>query len=154
MYQYLQLDDLISGRSSVYDDAALPGTLVSDVTLEARTLDDGTPVEAITLFFDRDGLVQSLRATPNDGAGTALADMMYDAVDSNSYAKTVLVVGPDNTPVQFEAATVVETAAIDARALDSGHYPEGTQLAFVLDSSTSRTFSRIDEPLEPVSVPE
>ncbi len=153
VYKYLQLDDLISDRSPLYDDAALLETMVSDVTLETRTLDDGTPVEAITLVFDRDGLVLSLRETQDDESAAGLSDMLYDAVNSNSHATAVLVIGPDNTPLQFGAAMLVETEAVDAHALAPDQYAEGTILKLVLDYSGTRTYSRFNEPLDPARVP-
>ena len=155
MYEYLQLDDLIEGRSPLYNDAALLETLVSDVTLEAQTLDDGTPVEVITLIFDRDGVVQSLRDTGNGGeTGSSLTDVIYDAVDANSYSTAVLTIGPDNMPVQFASTMLVETTAVDAHALAPEQYGEGVELQFVLDHSTTRMYSRINEPVEPATVPD
>jgi hypothetical protein len=153
VYEYLQLDDLIDGRSRLYDDAALLERLVSDVTLETRTLDDGTPVEAITLYFDRDGVVQSLRATQNAGAA-APSDVILDAVSANSYSTAVLMIVPDGMPVRFESTMWIETAAVDGHALAPDQYGEGVTLAFVLDRSTVRAYSRIDEPVKPASVPD
>jgi hypothetical protein len=153
VYTFLHLHDLINERASLYEDAALLETLVSDVALEARTLDDGTPVGAITLFFDRAGLVRSMQETANNEAA-ASSEAMYEAMNEDSYAKSVLVIGPDDTPVQFESVMVFQTAAVDAQLFGSGLFVDGTRLRIALESSATRAYSRINEPVEPASVPE
>jgi hypothetical protein len=66
----------------------------------------------------------------------------------------VLMIGPEDMPVQFEATMMIETAAVDAHALAPDQYGEGVKLKFVLDHSTVRRYGQINAPLEPAAVPE
>jgi hypothetical protein len=152
VYDDLQLGNLVE-PSSLYDDAALLKAIVSDVRLEARTLDDGTPVEVITLVFEREGLVLYLRETSGEDADP-LSDLLYGAMKPGSYAQAILVIGPDETPLQFEVTSVIETAAVDAQTLAPGQFVDGTKLSIRLEWSGTDAFSQINEPLEPASVPE
>jgi hypothetical protein len=152
VYAALQLDDLLE-PSALYDDAALLEAMVSDVSLEARTLDDGTLVEAITLVFEREGLVRYLRETGGEESDP-LSELLYAATKPSSYARAVLTIGPDETPLQFEFTSVIETAAFSAEKLGPGQFEADTKLSIRLEWSGANVFSRINEPLEPARVPD
>jgi hypothetical protein len=152
VYDDLQLDNLLE-PSSLYDDAALLKAMASDVSLEARTLDDGTPIEVITMVFEREGLIRYWRETDGEEIDP-LSELLYTAMKPSSYAQAMLTIGPDETPLQFELTSVIETAASDAQTLASGQFVDGTTLSIRLEWSGTNVFSRINEPLEPASVPE
>jgi hypothetical protein len=152
VYGDLQLENLLE-PSSLYDDAARLKAMASDVRLEAQTLDDGTPVEVITLVFEREGLVRYWRETGGEDAAP-LSDLLYGAMKPSSYAQAMLTIGPDETPLQFEAASVIEMAAVDAQKLAPGQFVDGTRLSIRLEWSGTNVFSRINEALEPASVPQ
>jgi hypothetical protein len=153
IYKYLQLEDLLD-RPSLYDDAALLKTVVSDVSAEAQTLDDGTPVDVITLSLDRDGLALALRESQAEGVDPAMSEVLYDSLSEDSYQQVTLVLDAADTPVQFTSAMLVEALYIDAHALAPDEFPDGLRLDMVVETSRTEAYSRINEPLEPASVPD
>jgi hypothetical protein len=153
IYEYLQLDTLLE-HSPLYGNAALLKASASDVTVEAQTLDDGTPVDVITLFFDRDGYKQILREMRDEDSSVALSEMMLEALSANSHMKMILTLGSGDTPFQFEAEIVIEVIGIDAHALSPDEFAEGIKLDVVSEQSRTQVHSHFNEPFEPVTVPD
>jgi hypothetical protein len=49
---------------------------------------------------------------------------------------------------------LVEALYIDAHALAPDEFPDGLRLDMVVETSRTEAYSRINEPLEPASVPD
>jgi hypothetical protein len=153
VYKYLQLEDLLD-HPSIYDDAALLKTVVSDVEVEAQTFGDGTPRDVITLVLDRDGVAIALRESQAEGVDPAMSEMLYDSLSDDSYQQVTLVLDRANTPIEFWSAMRVEALGIDAHALAPDEFPDGIRLDMLVETTRAESYSRINEPLEPATVPD
>jgi hypothetical protein len=153
VYKYLQLEDLLD-HSSLYDNADLLKRSVSDVTVEAQTSDDGTPVDVITVVFDQDGLALALRESQAEGVDPGMVEALYSSLSVDSYQKVTIVLDADDNPVQFTLAMLVQAVGIDAHALAPDEFPDGIRLDMTVEASRTEAYSRINEPLEPATVPD
>jgi hypothetical protein len=136
--------------------------ILSDVTVEAETLEDGTAVERITLTFDWESLIQ-------EGIDVGALDL--DELEEVAPGLEIL----EMADINFTASVLIDAEerirgvdvllGIDLPELDlyamaeamgqgTEDIPEGTTMGFIVTADINQVFTQInDESLMPVEAP-
>ncbi len=152
-YSILQLGDLMDPDRLV-DDEDLFKAAASDVRLDGETAEDGTPLDVITVSFDRDGMAQVLRESPASEMDPATVDVLVTALSDDSHLVMVIKLDAGDNPYYVASDTLVRALGIDPEAMVPGQFGEGVTIDIVMETSNTEVYSQRNEPLPPVTVPE
>jgi hypothetical protein len=145
----LELQDLVEPHN-VFDDFENVRAVVSDVTVVPGSLDDGTPVEAITLTFD----VAGLRVLYGQGpANPTMAQILANLTEDSGASLTVTLDADDN-PYEVSSEVVLHATGLDTSTFGFDQVPAGAGLEFTNEFSRHEVYSRVNAPFEPATVPE
>jgi hypothetical protein len=153
VYKHLELGDL-SDRALLVDDLDVMIAAATGVEFEPDTLDDGTPVDVVTITFDAEGVAYALRESPASDVAPEIAGILFDALSADSFMEMELVLGLDDTPYAFRLESQVHAMNIDAHALAPNDFPEGMTFNIVLETTRHEEYSSFNAPLTPVEVPD
>ena len=120
-----------------------------DVTIAPGTLQDGTPVDAITMLFDAEGIRLLVGASPDEPMLQKALDKLSD--DSNA-TLTVMLDSEDN-PREAQTETVLHIVGASARTFGYNQLPLSASADFTAEFARRETFSQINEQFEPAEAP-
>lgn len=123
----------------------------SAVTLESGELDDGTPVDAITITFLGEGLAAAMREIGE--IEEDIADL-YEQADPESGFEMGILLDENDQVLYVEMVGTLTWAELDLSTIIPEVPPGMVFISLALDVNMSRTISNINEPLEPVAAPE
>jgi hypothetical protein len=145
----LAMQNAVEQRGLFNDFGAMKAAAV-DVTIVPATLQDGTPVDAITVLFDAEGI----RLLVGDNAGEPILKRMLDKLSDDSNATlTVMLDGEDN-PREAQTETFIHVAGVSARAFGYNQLPLSASADFTAELARRETFSQINATFEPAVIPE
>lgn len=153
VYKALQLGDLPDDPeedNGLFKDKELMIANAMAVTIVATTLDDGTPVDVITVLFDRAGLL----ALMSEGDTAPLVLGMLERAEESTMASLTLTLDAEDNPLRVENSMVIEARGVDAHAMVPDQFPEGMTLDFSFDFSSDEEYSAINAAPEPAAAPE
>jgi hypothetical protein len=135
-------------------DIALLLQEATSATLTRATLDDGTPVDQITLVLTGDDMGRGAAAFATATDDRETTAILYDHMDLDQSSWTmVFSLNDQDQIVHYAAETQMVWTDFDVHLI-SPQTPEGTLLSQTNTMSASSTLSGIGEPLEPVPAPE
>jgi hypothetical protein len=146
----LQLQDLVE-PGNVFDDFDNVRAAVSDVTVAPATLEDGTPVEAITLTFDVAGM-RLLYAS--QGPANSVMQQILANLTEDSGASLTVIVDADNNPYEASSDEVLHATGLDPSAFGMDQIPAGAGLEFTNEFTRHEAYSQVNESFEPAVAPE
>ena len=141
--------DAYLDESSPFDDIEVIKAAATSITSEPDTLEDGTPVDLITIAFDSPGVVAVYRSM-KDLEPTTLH--ILDRLGGDTQATLVLALDASDT-VHF----VYNEVIFDASGLDPAQVGVGDPNAtvrFEMNQSQTQTYSDFDAPVAPVAAPD
>jgi hypothetical protein len=153
VYDRLDLDDFLE-EDTIADDLDLLLEVVASATMEETELDDGTPVQVITLTIDHEGLVVSVDTMVDSAPNPEMVLAMMKALSDESYSKMTVTVDADGDPVRYTSEILLDYVGMDAHALDPESFPEGMTLSLRGETSSVELFMDLNAPFEPVVAPE
>ncbi len=153
VYKHLELGDLL-GRMLLVDDLDVMIAAATEVEFEPDTLDDGTPIDVITITFDHDGVAYALAESPASNVDPAIAGILFEGLSADSFMVLEVVLGLDDTPYAFRLESVVQALNIDAHALAPNDFPQGLTFSIVLETTRREEYSDFNAALTPVEVPD
>ncbi len=146
------LEDL--GHPSIYDMSfADLLTHVTAASVEARTLDDGTPVDTITLGIKGADLIDGLKLLAGTAEDDASAQAYYAGISPDSTWTMVYDVNAAGDVIHFTTDVLVTWVDFDATILSDG-FPAGTLLNQTLTQTGEYTINDINAPTDPFPAPE
>jgi hypothetical protein len=149
-YQYLKLDDL-RDAPSLWNDEEQTRAAAADVTLENVAMEDGTTADQITVTFDKNGLLLSMKETNQDI--DPLTQTLLDAVSDSFEARITVTLDADGNPLRAETMLSMSALGVDAHTLAPDQFPDGIVMDFHYERSETEDYSAINAPVEPVSAP-
>lgn len=150
--EHLDLGDILNdmdGPMIINSNAILMFDQVSDITLEAGTLKDGTPVDKITVTWTGDELTAGV-AAQLEARGEDPLPLVFD---SNSVMTTTFSLNADDELLQIETDTTLTWNDIDLRILNP-NAPEGSLFSQESSENGVVIISGINEPVTPITAPE
>jgi hypothetical protein len=147
----LRLDDLLDDDDPL-ERAERIRTTAQDVTLESTTLDDGTPVEVITIIFNREAFAAQIGAQAEEPDPMLTA--LLAGLSENSISTMVVTLDMDGNPLRVESRTVMESLGMSGPEIDPQMFMEGMTVDMIIDFSEDKSYSQFDETFEPAVVPE
>jgi len=125
----------------------------SEASLASGTLDDGTPVDVITLRLAGDDLVAGVLAFSSAArAGDALIQAFYSALDADSAWEMAFQIDADGNIRAFDSAMRLGWTDFDLSAF-SEQTPPNTLLTQTNETTGTYTIRDIDAPIEPFAAP-
>jgi hypothetical protein len=121
----------------------------TDVELAAGTLADGTPVDMITVTFDRAGLTALFTEGAADGG-----PLLLQVLDEGSYATFSIMLDAADQPYEVMSEVVLHTSGLDANTFGMRNQPEGATVEFTNELARHEVYSQINATFEPATVPE
>lgn len=152
VYRHLELGDLL-GRAELVDDADVMRAAAA-VEQAPGALDDGTPVDVITITFDAAGIVRALDDPAVLHVNPGIAGILAGGLSADSTIVLEVVLGLDDTPYAFRMESLIQALNIDAHALAPNEFPQGVWLSIVLETSRHETYRDFNAPLTPVEAPD
>jgi hypothetical protein len=144
----LGMQNAVEQRGLFNDFEAMQAAAV-DVTIAPGTLQDGTPVDAITVLFDAEGI----RLLVGDNPGEPVLQRMLDKLDDDSNATlTVMLDGEDN-PREAQTETFLHIAGVSARAFGYSQLPVSASAELTAEFARRETFSQINATFESAVIP-
>jgi hypothetical protein len=125
----------------------------ADVTLEPVILTDGTLLDAITVRFERDGLIILFTESPTSDLDEDTAALITMGITERSYMTMTVLVDAENNMLGIGGEVLYEALDLDLRELSPGAR-EGIVFDLIMESSREEKFSQVNEPVEPVAAPE
>jgi hypothetical protein len=122
---------------------------LSDITLTSGTLEDGTPVDQITVTWTADILATAISAT----IAARGDEPMLIMFDPTSTMVTTYSLNTEDQLLQLDTNLTMIWTGADYHALDSSA-AEGTMLNQEISDTERVVISGINEPVEPVAAPE
>jgi hypothetical protein len=147
---FLGLDDVLEEQDPLEREERLKNT-AKDITVESATLDDGTPVDLITVVFNQDAFAAQLDA---GDAANPFVDALLAGISENSTMTMVVTLDMDGNPLRVESQLLMESLGLIGSEIDPATFPEGMTLDMVIEFSEVQAYSQFDEEFEPASVPE
>jgi hypothetical protein len=147
----LELEDMLNAPVIV-DDLELLLETVSEVELVSDVLEDGTPVDIISLHIDWQGLLAVWEDPEMGGMDPEMLAMLESALADDAHMDLAVVMDADDVPYFITVDTYAQAIGIDASAFSSDVSP-GMTLDFVLESQREETYFDMNTPIEPVEVP-
>ena len=137
-------------NESPLKDLELLKKVVTDITVEEITLEDGSTANAFTLTIDFVGLVtEDPTALGGDENGTTQA--LFSAFEGQNIQAVVVLDAEDN-PLSYELSFEGSLVDFDASALSSTLAGATLNLSFGLSQSSE--LSQVNKEIEPVTAPE
>lgn len=127
--------------------------LITEVTNDSGTLDDGTPVEMITLTITAENLAEILRLDPDFDPGAA-DSLLFQQLTDESQASITISIDDQGQARALTSTLLLIGDNVDMHALSPSDVPEGVTVTFRNEVISQSVYTQINEPLEPVGVPE
>jgi hypothetical protein len=118
--------------------------------LGATTLEDGTPVDMITITVDAAGLRLLLGSAPDMGPMSRIIQRL----DDDSGATLAVIMDEDDNPYEVMSETVIHATGLDGSTFGMNDLPAGTSVEFETEFASHEIYSQINETFEPATVPE
>lgn len=153
VYDAIQLGDLPDDSEDdegLFKDKELLIASALSVTIESTTLDDGAPVDVITVLFDRVGLLAIMR----ESEAAPLVLGMIEYAEESTGASLAITLDAEDNPLRVENSMVIEASGVDAHALSPDEFPEGMTFDFAFDFSSSEVYDQVNAAPEPAAAPE
>ncbi|MBN2303135.1 MAG: hypothetical protein JXQ72_01580 [Anaerolineae bacterium] len=153
LFSSMGLDDLADDENaSPFTDADFMRANAADVTIQAKTLADSTPVDKITVTFDLAGLQAAMSET-QDGANL-LTQVLLDRLDAASGAVMTVQLDADDHPLRVDMTLRMTASDVDAHnELSAEQFAEGIMLDFSFELTTQQVISQVNEPFDPITAP-
>jgi hypothetical protein len=149
VFQEFNLDDYLSD-TDLFDDQEMMEAAALDVTVEASTLADGTPVDVITVTFGPQGLAMLLGEQQGGGQ---LMTLIMNSIDESSGGTLTITLDAENNPYSVSYDILAKAVGMDATVF-GGQFPAGSTLDFITEGAREEAYSQIGEMFEPATVPE
>jgi hypothetical protein len=144
----LGMQNAVAQRGLFNDFEAMKAVAV-DVTIAPGTLQDGTPVDAITILFDADGVRLLFANDPGEPMLQKALDNL--AVDSNA-TLTVMLDGEDNLR-EAQAETYLRIVGANARTFGYNQLPLSASVDYTGEFARRETFGQFNQTFEPAVAP-
>jgi hypothetical protein len=141
--------DAYLDESGPFDDIEIIKAAATSITSEPDTLEDGTPVDLITIAFDSPG-VAALYRTMKDLDPTTLH--ILDRLGGNTQATLALALDASDTAHFFHSEVIFDASGLDPAQVGVRD-PDAT-VNFEMVQSQTQTYSDFDAPVEPVAAPD
>lgn len=151
LFDEMELDDYLDEESSPFDDPEMVKAMNPDVSSAPGALDDGTPVDVITVIFDVEAVKLLYKADPL--AEPVMAALLAN-LSAETYAHVTLFIDADNMLRRMETDQLLKTVGVDAGVLGQGRVPAGTTFDLSMGVSSVTTYDMFNATFDPVTVPD
>lgn len=167
LFQFIDLDisDLLDtdiaesttgfDENDLFEDREQLEGLIESVTVDPIELEDGTPVDLITLTFSADGFTELMGETLDLGLGddSGMEEMMNALFEGISFSVQIALDADDNVR-QTNITIAINVEELDASFIPD--VPEGmdVSLSITMEMVETTTYSDINADLQPVTAPE
>ncbi len=152
VFRHLPLGDFSEIDWMLADPDALAAA-VTQAALEPGTLDNGTPVDVITLRMTGADLVTFFADVPVKSDALALVAQLSDDLTAESAVTLTAEIDSDSVLRAYHTRIALQTGWIDAYELDPETYPQGLLMRFAVEMTGDELFSAINVPRAPVDAP-
>ena len=136
-------------QRGLFDDFEAMKAAAVDVTIAPGTLQDGTPVDAITVLFDAEGI----RLLVGDNSGEPMLQKGLDKLADDSNATLTVMLDSDDNPREAQTETFLHIIGVKAAAFGYEQLPPSASVDFTGEFARRETFSQINETFEPATAP-
>ncbi|MBI5961228.1 MAG: hypothetical protein HY866_20995, partial [Chloroflexi bacterium] len=120
------------------------------VTLETGTLDDGTPVEIITVELGVEAIQSLFNTSVVDPSVTA----MIISLSGETMGSLTYVLNPDdNTPYLIESRITLQALDLSPQQFGQGISPNA-KIDFTTSMVRSDSYSQVNESFDPAEIPD
>jgi hypothetical protein len=152
VFDNIDLEDVRGTSPNLFDDEALIKENAIDVMLESTTLDDGTPIDLITIIFDRTGLQKIVAAMTEDN--DPAMDALLQALDDTSGATLAIALDAENNALAVYTLQTLNATGVSAETFGIQRAPLGTTVDLASTSERTETYSQVNVAFVPATAPE